>query len=420
VPLIFLTQNSTPIIGEVAKILGWIMNVIFEFLNNVLHIPSIGLTIILFTIIIYMLMLPLTIKQQKFSKLSAKMNPEIQKIQKKYKGKKDNESAIKMNEETKAVYAKYGVSPTGSCLQLLIQMPILFALYRVIWNVPAYVSGVKGAFMPLVDKLLVTANSTEFLQTIGKANGISNKLDYSQANTIVDVLYKFKPGNWVELSSKFPELQSLIESTEKTVIHFNSFLGINISDTPFNLFKQGIAAGSVLLIIGAISIPLLSGLTQWFNTKLMPQQAASTGEGNPMEASMKSMNLMMPVMSAVLCVTLPVGMGLYWIAGALIRSVQQYSINKYLDRIDLDDLMKKNVEKANKKREKKGLPPQKTAAVAKMNVKNIEEPKKKAVSEEEKKESIKNATEYYNKDAKPGSIAAKANMVKQYNDRNKK
>ena len=81
-------------------------------------------------------MMPLTVKQQKFSKLSAKMNPELQAIQSKYKNKKDNDSMMKMNEETKAVYKKYGVSPSGSCLQLVIQLPILWALYRVIYNFP--------------------------------------------------------------------------------------------------------------------------------------------------------------------------------------------------------------------------------------------------------------------------------------------
>ena len=102
---------------------------------------------------------PLTYLQQKFSKLSARMNPELQKIQKKYKGKQDQASMMKMNEETKEVYAKYGVSPTGSCIQMLIQLPILFALYRVIWNVPAYVGSVKNAFMPLVEKILATSGS---------------------------------------------------------------------------------------------------------------------------------------------------------------------------------------------------------------------------------------------------------------------
>lgn len=143
--LMLLTQNSTLIFRYIVWLLGLIMNAIFELLN-LIGIPNIGLSIILFTIVIYLLLMPLTIKQQKFSKLSAKMNPEIVAIQNKYKGKQDNESIVAMNAETKQVYAKYGVSPSGSCLQLLIQMPILFALYRVISSMPAYVTRIGEAF----------------------------------------------------------------------------------------------------------------------------------------------------------------------------------------------------------------------------------------------------------------------------------
>ena len=114
-----MTQYDGAILGPIAKVLGLLMEGIFKVLD-LIGIPNIGLSIILFTILIYLLMLPLTIKQQKFSKLSAKMNPEIQAIQAKYKNRKDNESMMAMNEETNAVYAKYGVSPTGSCVQLLI------------------------------------------------------------------------------------------------------------------------------------------------------------------------------------------------------------------------------------------------------------------------------------------------------------
>ena len=84
-----LTKTNTFIIGPVATLLGFIMNAIFIFLSSVFHVENIGLCIILFTIIIYGIMTPLTYKQQKFSKLSARMNPELQKIQKKYKGKQD-------------------------------------------------------------------------------------------------------------------------------------------------------------------------------------------------------------------------------------------------------------------------------------------------------------------------------------------
>ena len=126
-----LTQNSTPIIGWCASLLGKVMEWIYVFFSNV-GIENIGLCIIVFTIIIKLCMFPLAVKQQKFSKLSSLMNPELQAIQKKYQGKKDNESMMKMQEETSAVYQKYGTSPTGSCLQMLIQMPILFSLYYMV------------------------------------------------------------------------------------------------------------------------------------------------------------------------------------------------------------------------------------------------------------------------------------------------
>ena len=146
---ILLTKTSTFIIGPVATLLGYLMSGIFTVLNKI-GIPNIGLSIILFTLIVKLLMFPLTIKQQKFSKISSIMQPELQAIQKRYKGKNDQESMMRMNEETKAVYAKYGTSPTGGCLQLLIQLPILYALFRVINNIPAYVGSVKEVFLNIV------------------------------------------------------------------------------------------------------------------------------------------------------------------------------------------------------------------------------------------------------------------------------
>ena len=159
------TQNSTPIFKYVVLLLGQVMNIIFEFLD-LIGIPNIGLAIILFTIVIYLLLMPLTVKQQRFSKLSARMNPEIQAIQNKYKGKQDNESMMAMQMETKQVYAKYGVSPSGSCLQLLIQMPILFALYRVIYSMPAYVSKLGNAFGVLADKIMGAADGVEYVKNM--------------------------------------------------------------------------------------------------------------------------------------------------------------------------------------------------------------------------------------------------------------
>jgi YidC/Oxa1 family membrane protein insertase len=416
---ILATQSGTPIIGEVAKALGWLMNAIFVFLSSAFGIENIGLCIFLFTIVVYMLMMPLTIKQQKFSKLSAKMNPEIQAIQKKYKDKKDQQSMMAMNEETKEVYAKYGTSPTGGCLQLIIQMPILFALYRVIYNIPAYVSSVKNTYSALVTGIMSTTGFQTIMEEIGKGKQINpDKYDYTKANTIIDVLYKFDSADWATLADKFPNLSSIITETSQKMSHMNSLFGIvNISDAPITNIMTSHFAFAAFFI--SIMIPILSGLTQWINVKLMPQpQQPANAEDNPMVNSMKTMNVMMPIMSAVMAFTLPIGLGLYWIAGAIIRCIQQILINKHMDKVDLDELIKKNVEKNNKKREKQGLP--QISASAKTNVKNIDSTNKTSNVNTQNTED-KKVNNYNNKgNAKTGSIRDKANMVKQFNEKNTK
>ena len=412
------TQHTGFILGPIAKLLGWIMNAIFNLMDSVFGIQNVGLSIILFTIVVYMCMLPLTYKQQKFSKMNAKMNPEIQAIRKKYAGKQDQASMMAMQDETKAVSAKYGVSPSGSCVQLLIQMPILFALYRVIYNVPAYIAGVKEVFMPLVSKLITMDGAVAYMTEVGTGLGVSKKLDFATANTFVDVLNKFQSADWANLSAKYPELTDMIVNTQAEIDHMNTFLGINIAYSPSNLLKSG----SIALMIGAIAIPALAALTQWLNTKLMPQVASGDSE-DQMAQSMKQMNLMMPLMSAVFCFTLPSGMGLYWIASALVRSIQQFILNKHFDKVDLDILIEKNLEKLNEKRAKKGLPPQKlnekAIRAAQMQEKPVDEEKlaaKKALNQE----NMKKATAFYNENAKPGSLASKANMVKKFEEKNLK
>ena len=424
---VLLTQDSGMIIGPVAKILGFLMEGIFFVLDKV-GIPNIGLAIILFTIIINLLMMPLTVKQQKFSKLNAKMQPEIQAIQKKYKGKNDNNSVMAMNEETQAVYAKYGVSPTGSCVQLLIQMPILFALYRVIYAMPAYVTKIKNAFFPLVDKLMAQEGSAEFVQSFKNSNMYakqfknelftSGNVEYVQ-NTFIDCLNKASTSEWLSIADKYPELASDVSATLEHLDVYNSFLGLNIANSPSYIIGEAFKAGSFLLIIGALAIPVLSALTQWINTKLMPQAATSNASGNDstdsMAQSMKMMNTTMPLMSAFFCFTLPAGMGIYWIAGSVVRSIQQVVINKNIDRMDLDAMIAKNLEKNKGKLEKKKEQYAKLAEYANQNTKNVDRYKSQA----EKDAAYKAAMERNSK-AKAGSIAAKANMVKDYNERNNK
>ncbi len=425
---ILLTKSSTFIIGPVATLLGYIMNAIFMVLDKI-GIPNIGLSIIIFTIVIYLCLLPLTIKQQKFSKLSAKMNPELQEIQKKYKGRRDNDSMIQMNEETQAVYKKYGVSPSGSCVQLLIQFPILLALYQVIYNVPAYVTSVKDTFMNVVDKLVHIEGSAEFLQTFKNASYYSKQFtdgnfvegsEYMK-NTFIDVLNKASTTEWMSLKTEFPSIADTVQNAYNTLSEYNNFLGLNIADSPSYIISNALKAGSYGLVIGAIMIPLLAALTQYINVKLMPQQENKSGSGSEtadaMMQSMKTMNMMMPIMSAIFCFTLPTGMGIYWISGSVVRSIQQVLVNRHIDNIDFDEVVRKNMEKEEqlRKKNKNNVAASKVNNAAHMNTKSNSF--KSDLSQKEKEAMIEKAKAA---SAKKGSLAAKANMVREFNEKNSK
>lgn len=427
---ILLTQQSG-FLRPIAVLLGYLMDGIFVVLDKV-GIPNIGLAIILFTIIIYGCMTPLTIKQQKFSKLSARMNPEIQAIQAKYKNKKDNDSMMAMNEETKAVYEKYGVSPTGSCVQLLIQMPILFALYRVIYSMPAYVKQIKEAFFPLVDELIAQAGSTELIQSFKNSNMFAKQFtneaflngttSYVQ-NTYIDCLNRASSAEWQSIAEKFPSLSADVANTVEKLNEYNNFLGLNIADSPSFMIKDAFAAGAYGMIIAALMIPFLAAFTQWMNVKLMPQPESKGNNNNQqdsMAASMKMMNTMMPIMSAIFCFTLPAGMGIYWIAGSVVRSIQQVLINKHIDKIDMDEVIKKNIKKREEKLEKMGVSGKQLNDYASMNTKKANSSKSK-YTQAEKDAAIEKAEEYYSsKELNPNSIAAKARLVKTYNEKNNK
>lgn len=426
-----MTKVSMPIIGWVSEILGWMINVIYSGLE-LIGITNIGLSIILFTLVVYLLMTPLQIKQQKFSKLNAVMQPEIQKIQKKYNGKKDQDSMMKQNEEISAVYQKYGVSPTGSCVQLLVQMPVLLALYQVIYHIPGYISGVRNVFTGLTAKIMSVDGFGSIISQFLTDNkitmtGISANTEFTKTTTI-DFLYKLSPSQLEKFSqiSDFSGFSDLFDKVAQQTSHMNTFLNLNISDTPLAIIKSGMAQGGAagyLLVFSAAMVPILAWLTQWMNYKLMPQpQQAANSEPSAMEASMKSMNTFMPIMSAVFCFSFPVGIGIYWVIGAVIRCIQQLVINRKMEQIDMEELVRHNQEKMKKQMEKRGVSAQQINQQARMNARNIQASvKSSGLSQEEKEAQRKKATEYYNNaNVKPGSLAAKANMVKQFDEKNTK
>ena len=315
-----LTAANWPIVGQLCWILGKVMNFIYNFLDKCLPSDSglVGLSIILYTIFVYTLLLPLTIKQQRTSKMSSVMNPEIQAI------------------------------------QLLIQMPLLFALYPVIYNIQKYVPEIKTA--PKAVNVFLTLPDL----TISPMQMIKNSGSYG-----------------------FP---------------------------------------AILIIITAILLPVLSGLTQYGSIKL--SQAISgqqLDKDNPMASTMNTMNITMPLFSVFMVFSLPTGIGLYWIVSAVVRCVQQVFINKHLSKISVEEILEQNKEKAEEKRVKRGEKNERIAAMAQMNTKNMNNQNQKKrqstsnLSEKEREAKVENAHKKA-ENAKKGSLASKANMVKKFNE----
>ena len=416
-----LTKSTMPIVNWVAEVLGWLMNGIYS-----IGVHNLGLCIIIFTLVIYAFMTPLQIKQQKFAKMNAVMAPELQSIQKKYRGKKDQNSQLKMQEETMGVYEKYGVSPTGSCLQMLIQMPIFFALYQVIIKIPGYIGGIKDVFASAVSHITDVSGYSDIIFKFVQDNAIKNSYipmsGKLSSDHVVDFLYSLSPAQWDKLADvdKFQGFADVLNQTADKLHPMQNFLGLNIADNPWALIQSGWSTQHYLLILAAVLIPVLAWGTQVLNMKLI-QTASNTNNGTPsqMETTMKTMNMFMPLMTAFICFTFPVGIGIYWIIGAVIRSVQQLIINKRLDNMDMDDFIKKNKAKMDKKKAKLGVTSQNISQQAKMNVRNIEEPKRKTIAD--KSNSVKNTAAYTAEvpKTKPGSLASKANMVAQFDANNK-
>ena len=408
------------IIEPIASLLGKVLDVLFVGINAI-GLGNIAIAIILFTLLVKLLMLPLTAKQSKMMKLNSIIGPEVRAIQNKYKDKKGDQNAmLKMQEETKAVYAKYGTSQMGGCVQMLIQFPILLALYRVFQRIPMYVTSLKALFINILgdggNGIMSAADYSDFMSNTFNTGTLA-KIDWSNVNDAVVAMNSFTTEQWNLLKEHFTSYASVIADNQTKITEMNTFLGINVSQVP------------TLALNIAILIPILSGVTQYISVRVSQGKLNQDDSDNPAAASMKMMNIFMPIMSAFIAFSVPAGLGLYWIATAVIQTIIQICINRYYDKLGVDEIVRRNVEQRNKKRAKKGLPPEKIAKNATTSTKKIDSETKsqeridklqqKKEQNDKKVKEILEATNYY-KSAKPGSLAEKAGMVAKYNEKNSK
>lgn len=425
---ILLTPYDGAILGPIAKLLGWIMDLIYVFMYNTLGIENVGWSIIILTILIYTLMFPMTYKQQKFTKLQQKMQPELKAIQDKYKNKKDEASVMAMNNETQMIYDKYGVNPMGSCLQMIVQMPIWFALYRVFYNIPAYITSIKDKFVAVADEIVSVDGFADIMakiQTDLKINvGHTTDFVVSETNTIeqvknyvIDVVSKvpnLADLNTSEYFGSLDSITSIVNAGIEEFNQFNIFLGMNISDTPWNIIQNSFSSKNYLAMILPVVIPVSYYFINKISLKLSTASTGKKDANDPMTQQMESMNKTMPIMMVFFCFITPVGLGIYWIVSAAYRSLQQFLLNKHFDKIDYNVIIEKNKEKAKKKQEKRGVYENQIREAATMKTRTIESRANIGNYADNDSDAYNNVNKTY----KPGSMAAKANMVREYNERN--
>ena len=299
----------------ITRPLGFIIRSIYELVQNY------GLSIILFTIVVKLILMPLQAKSQKSMKKQQKIQPIIAELQKKYANDQQ-----KLQAEMMKVYKENGVSMTGGCLPLLIQFPILIGLYSVIRRPITYIKGVNFADETVLERVkTVLAQMTEkFPEIVGKLSSLSpeqlHKNYQIQLSTWADKLGLANEYGW----------------------HVNfKFLGLDLSGVPssaLSAISRGDFSdiGTVLLIL----IPVFAVLTTWLSMrqsqKLTQNPNVKQNDDDPSQAMGKSMNMMMPIMTGFFTFSLPSGIGIYWIVSSIMQIVQQYVLDRYFNEKEDD------------------------------------------------------------------------------------
>ena len=315
------------IIGPIADLMGQIYNMLFNLLHSNTSAGSLGLAIIIFTLIVKMLLFPLMVKQQKSSFIMQQMKPELDKIRAKYAGKTDQMSQQRMSFEMQELQRKNGASMMGGCLPMLIQLPILYALFYLFQNAYVYVDAIGTNYVDIANAIINIPVSLrmevfqpfaqEFVDTYKNMDIIKDGFDMSQVNDVVMLVGNMKQGDWdivlQNLGLQGVELAGLLETKDE----IETFLTIPL------VTKAGLGFPGII-------IPIAAGVTTWLQTKIMNMMNPQNSDpNNPAAAMTKTMLYTMPIMMGVFSITMPAGLGLYWTISNLFGIIQQVILTIY-------------------------------------------------------------------------------------------
>ncbi len=323
-----IMKDPGVIVGPIAWILGHVIDFFFNIIYSLgIHANSLGISIILLTIFTRCLMIPLSYKQQKSMFKMQALSPELKKIQEKYKGSTtDPEIQRKMQMETQKLYSENNVSPFSGCLPMLIQLPIFLGLYHVMQNPFKYIEIINQVYTQLSTIVLTAAQSDstvlELVRSFGQFGSVPDgtTIDVNLFNRIINIL---DPAEVDQLRTAIASADFDTAYATKNSIEY--FLGLNLTETVgFSLTPK-------------LIIPILSGVTTFLSSWLMTKKNKTTDPA--MKSQQRIMNITMPLMMAWITMSLPGGIGVYWIVSNIFQLCQQFFLNRHFEKIGAAEII---------------------------------------------------------------------------------
>ena len=280
----------------IAKPFGWLLLTLYNLVGNY------GVAVFLFALVVKIILLPFQMKSKKSMMRMSALQPQVQELQKRHEG-----NPRKLQEETSKLYKEEHVNPMSGCIWSLIPFPILLALYRAIRFPLTTMMGVSSDL--LAEGGALTAKLTE-MGFSSSANAAYIQLQQSQ----------FISENW----SKF----DFTTISEKLQFINYKFLGVNLGELPKLKFWEN---GLTWAAIGLFLIPIVSAVLSYLQMQISQKSTPQTGTTQQQAQSaqqMKTMNLMMPLVSLYICFIMPAALGIYWIFTSLLGIIQDVILNK--------------------------------------------------------------------------------------------
>lgn len=309
--------------GFISELFGYLLNWLYDIFNNY------GIAILIFSVVLRIILIPITIKQQKSMKKSAKLQTEMSEIQKKYKNNPE-----KLNQETIELYKRDKMSPFSGCLSSILQLIIILSVFWLVSQPLTY--------MKKIDKDLIEKYSTEM-----KESGYNSNNSYVQIATIDYAETKYQEITKQLEQEEVENREELVKKQEeynKLRLNMN-FLGIDLSKVPTqSLNDWRVYVIPILYVLTSIISIKITTSTQ--KNKQNKDIVVSENEKNneeevdpteQMQQMSKSMMYMMPAMSVMIAIIAPLGLALYWLMSNILMIIERLIINKFMKKDDEEE-----------------------------------------------------------------------------------